>query len=490
MALAVTLFNYFVLVYFVAINAVYTALLAISFRESGRHSRRLGFGGYDAVLRSPLTLPISVLMPAFNEESTIVEAVHALRLLEYGEFEIVVVDDGSEDATLARLTEAFALEQIDRPVRLTLSCAPIHAVYVSRSVSNLTVIAKENGGKADALNAGIDVSRYPLFCAIDADAILEPDALLRVVKPFMERPRETVASSGIVRIVNGCRIHDGRVVNVANPRSRLAVLQIVEYLRAFVSSRTAWSRLRALFVISGAFGVFKKQAVIDAGGYRTDTVGEDMDLVLRLHRLYRDRKERYRIVFIPDPVVWTEAPETVRVLHRQRNRWHRGLLECLTLNRRMIGNPRYGPVGLLGLTYNLVFETIGPLIEIAGWVMLVVAIAAGLASWGYIALFFLLAVGYGVLLSVAAILLDESRNRGRQARSGLARLLAYTVVENFGYRQLQAVWRIEATVDFLRKKRGWGKMERRGFTTGKAREVEPIVVGAAGRAPERAVRRP
>lgn len=490
MDLVVTVFNYFVLAYFLAINTVYTTLLAISFRESGRHSRRLGFGGYDAVLRSPLTLPISVLMPAYNEENTIVEAVHALRLLEYAEFEIVVIDDGSEDATLAYLIEAFALERIDRPTRLTVPCAPIHEVYVSRSVANLTVIAKDNGGKADALNAGVNVSRYPLFCAIDADAILEPDALLRVVKPFMERPQETVASSGIVRIANGCRVQQGRVVSVGNPRSRLALLQIVEYLRAFVSSRTAWSRVRALFVISGAFGVFKKQAVIDAGGYRTDTVGEDMDLVLRLHRLFRERKERYRIVFIPDPVVWTEAPETMAMLHRQRNRWHRGLLECLTLNRRMIGNPKYGPVGMFGLTYNLVFETIGPLIEVAGWAVLVIAIASGLAGWGYIALFFLLAVGYGVLLSVAAILLDESRNRGRQARRGLTRLLAYTIVENFGYRQLQAVWRIEATVDFLRKKRGWGAMERRGFATAEARGTAPIVAGAAGRAPGRAAPRP
>lgn len=489
MDLALHLFNSVVLAYFLAINAVYTALLAISYRESGRHNRRLDFGGYDVVLRSPLTLPISVLMPAYNEASTIAEAVHALRLLEYGEFEIVVVDDGSTDETLERLTEAFSLERVDRPVRMTLPCAEIRAVYASRAVVNLTVVAKVNGGKADALNAGINASRFPLYCAIDADAILEPDALLRVVKPFMERPRETVASSGIVRIANGCRVQDGRVVEIRNPRSRLALLQIVEYLRAFVSSRTAWSRIRALFVISGAFGVFKKRSVIDAGGYRTDTVGEDMDLVLRLHRLHRDRGEPYRIVFIPDPVVWTEAPETLTGLYRQRNRWHRGLLECLSLNRGMIANPKYGPVGLLGLTYNLVFESAGPLLEVAGWAALIVSIIIGQASWAYIALFFLLAVGYGVMLSVAAILLDETRNARHGERSGLARLLGYTIVENFGYRQLQAVWRAQATVDFLRKKRGWGEMARKGFETVDT-AGPPISGGAAeARAPEPAVRR-
>lgn len=489
MDVALDIFNSAVLAYFLAINTVYTVLLAISYRESSRHYRRLDLGGYDIVLRSPLTLPISVLMPAYNEANTIAEAVHALRLLEYGEFEIVVVDDGSTDDTLKQLTEAFSLERVARPVRMTLPCAEILSTYASRTVPNLTVVSKANGGKADALNAAINVSRFPLYCAIDADAILEPDALLRVVKPFMERPKETIASSGIVRIANGCRVQDGRVVEIRNPRNRLAFLQIVEYLRAFMSSRTAWSRIHALFVISGAFGVFKKQSVIDAGGYRTDTVGEDMDLVLRLHRLHRDRGEPYRIVFLPDPVVWTEAPETLTGLHRQRNRWHRGLLECLSLNRRMIANPKYGPVGLLGLTYNLIFESAGPLLEVGGWAALVVAIIIGQASWAYIALFFLLAVGYGMMLSVAAILLDETRDTRHGAQNGLPRLLLFTIVENFGYRQMQAVWRVQATVDFLRKKRGWGEMARKGFQTVDMARPGISEDAAEARAPEPAAQR-
>jgi cellulose synthase/poly-beta-1,6-N-acetylglucosamine synthase-like glycosyltransferase len=459
-------FNYVVLVYFLAINVVYTTLLAISFRESGRHTRRLAFGGYDVILKSPLTLPISVLMPACNEEATIVEAVNALRLVEYGEFEIVVIDDGSTDRMLERLIEAFALEKIDRPVRLTVPCERVRAVYLSRQVPNLTVLSKANGGKADALNAGINAARYPLFCAIDADAILGSDALLRVVKPFMERPRETMASSGIVRVANGCRVEDGRVVVIGAPRSRVAALQVVEYLRAFLGSRTGWSRLGSLFVISGAFGLFKKQAVLDVGGYRRGTVGEDMDLVLRLHRLCRERSERYRIVFIPDPVVWTEVPERLAVLRRQRNRWHRGLLECLAGNHAMIGRPRYGPVGLLGLPYNLLFEAIGPIVEVAGYVALVVAVALRDVSGWLVALFFLLAVGYGVFLSVSSILLDQMRLSGYRQRRDMARLIMYAVLENFGYRQLQALWRVQATWDFLHNKQGWGEMKRKGFETG------------------------
>ena len=343
MSTVFTTANIVALVYFVAINAVYTVLLALSFLETRRHGRRIALAGYDVILKSPLTLPISVLMPAYNEAETIVEAVNAMRLLEYGEYEIIVIDDGSKDATLDRLIERFALVKVERPIRRTIPSAELRGIYSSASVANLTVVSKANGGKADALNAGINVARYPLFCAVDADAVLEPDALLRVVKPFMERPRETIATSGIVRIANGCKVVDGRVVEVHTPPNRVAMLQVVEYLRAFLANRVGWSRLQALFVISGAFGVFKTEAVKDAGGYRTDTVGEDMDLVLRLHRLFRERKERYRIVFIPDPVVWTEVPEEFSTLRRQRNRWHRGLLECLTSSRSMIGNPAYGP---------------------------------------------------------------------------------------------------------------------------------------------------
>ncbi len=463
MSHALLVFNYAVLAFFLLVNTVYTVLLVIAFPEAGRHTRRLSFGGYDAILRSPLTLPISVLMPAYNEEETIVEAVNSLRLLEYGEYEIVVIDDGSTDGTLQRLRDAFALEQIERPLRLTVPCNQVRGIYVSRQAPNLTVLSKANGGKADALNAGLNAARYPLFCAIDADALLARDALLRVVKPFMERPRETLASSGIVRVANGCEILDGRVVRVHLPSNRLARLQVVEYLRAFLGTRTAWSRLHSLFVISGAFGVFKKQAVLDAGGYRTDTVGEDMDLVLRLHRQARERGERYRIVFIPDPVVWTEVPESLRVLRRQRNRWHRGLLECLAYNRGMLFRPRCGPIGMLGLPYNLLIEVAGPLIEVSGYVALVVAVATGGVNGWYFALFFLLAVGYGMLLSVASLLLDDLQAADPSRRRDILALLAAAIVENLGYRQLQAFWRVQASVDFLRKKGGWGEMRRTGF---------------------------
>lgn len=461
-----TTVNHFVLGYFLAVNVIYTLLLALSVSELHRHHRRIRFGGYDTVLASPLTLPISVLVPAYNEAETIVEAITALRLLEYGEFEIIVINDGSTDDTLSRLTTAFALNEVRRPVRRTIPCATIRSIHVSATRPRLTVVSKENGGKADALNAGINLARYPLVCSIDADAVLDREALLRVVKPFMERPQETVATSGIVRVANGSRVVDGRVVEVRSPANTLALLQAVEYLRAFLVSRTGWSRLGALFVISGAFGVFKKQSVIDVGGYRTDTVGEDMDLVLRLHGHLRKHRQRYRIVFIPDPVVWTEVPECIRQLQRQRNRWHRGLLECLAQNRRMMANPRYGPVGVVALPYNLIFEVAGPLIEVTGYAFLILAIALGAVDAEFVILFFLLAVGYGVLLSTAAVFLDQDRATRYRHLRDIARILLAAVIENLGYRQLQALWRVHATVDvLLGKRRTWGEMQRKGFTT-------------------------
>ena len=333
------------LCYFLALDAIYTALFATSFWESGRRMRRLGLESQETIIGSPFTPPISIIVPAFNEEAMIVDSVDALRLLEYSQFEIVVVDDGSTDGTLDRLVEAYGLVASTVPLRMQVPCRPIRGVYVSRRLPNLVAVSKENGGcKADASNAGINAARYPLVCITDADAVLDKDTLLRVVRPFIERPRETIAVGGTVRIVNGCTVNVGRVTRVGAPRNLLAALQTVEYMRAFIASRTAWSRIGGLFLVSGAFGVFRKDALVEVGGYDTDAIGEDMDLVLRMHRHFRGKSRPYRIVFVSDPVVWTEAPETLRGLRSQRKRWHRGLLQCLWRNRSVVfaALPRFG----------------------------------------------------------------------------------------------------------------------------------------------------
>jgi cellulose synthase/poly-beta-1,6-N-acetylglucosamine synthase-like glycosyltransferase len=314
---------------FIVVGVTYLGFTVVAWRRLAAFDRARAYLPLDEIFSSPLTPPISVLMPAYNEERGIVPSVNSLVDLRYPNHEVIVVNDGSTDGTLARLREAFDLVPVREALRTRLATAPIHATYVSRSNRNLWVIDKENGGKSDALNAGINAASHNYFCAVDADAVLEEDALLRVVKPVVDAPDLLVAAGGIVRVANGCVIDHGRVTAVHLPRSRLAAIQVVEYFRAFLIGRIGWDSLHALIIISGAFGLFRRQLVEEVGGYATDTVGEDLELVTRLHVHLRERDEEYRITFVPDPVCWTEAPEDLQTLARERWRWQRGIGEKL-----------------------------------------------------------------------------------------------------------------------------------------------------------------
>ena len=462
-ARAIEGFNAFVLAYFLALNISYIALFFVSLREVLTFLRRTFFSDYQQILRSDMTLPISMICPAHNEEKTIVDTVRSLQMLNYPEFEIIVVNDGSKDQTLERLLHAYDLRRVDRVYKRSLPTKSVRALYASPMVPNLVVVDKENGGKADALNCGINLSRYPLFSSMDADSVIEDDALLKAVKPFMEWPDETLAVGGIVRCANGCTVHEGRVTHIALPRKLLPVFQVVEYLRAFLSGRLGWSALRGLLLISGAFGVYRKSAVVDVGGYDSSTDTEDLELVMALHAVYRERNKPYRIVFVPDPVCWTEVPGNWRMLRRQRNRWHRGMLQSLSRYRRMIFNPRYGIMGMVVLPYFLIFETMGPFIETLGYVSVPLAWALGLLNTKFFLLFFVLAVAFGVFLSVAAILLEEISYRRYPSWGDLWKLLFCGVAENFGFRQTLAVFKIQAFWEYLRGLRRWGKLERVGF---------------------------
>jgi len=462
-ARAIEGFNAFVLAYFLALNISYILLFFVSLREVLTFLRRTFFSDYQQILRSDMTLPISMICPAHNEEKTIVDTVRSLQMLNYPEFEIIVVNDGSKDETLARLLDAYDLRRVDRVYKRSLPTKSVRALYATPMVPNLIVVDKENGGKADALNCGINLSRYPLFSSMDADSVIEDDALLKAVKPFMEWPEETVAVGGIVRCANGCTVHDGRVTHIALPRKLLPVFQVVEYLRAFLSGRLGWSALKGLLLISGAFGVYRKSAVVEVGGYDSSTDTEDLELVMALHAMYRERKKPYRIVFVPDPVCWTEVPGNWKMLHRQRNRWHRGMLQSLSRYRRMIFNPKYGIMGLLVLPYFLIFETMGPFIETLGYISVPLAWALGLLNTKFFVLFFVLAVAFGVFLSVAAILLEEISYRRYPSWADLWKLLFCGVFENFGFRQALAVFKIQAFWEYLRGLRRWGKLERVGF---------------------------
>ncbi|MFN3932797.1 MAG: glycosyltransferase [Brevundimonas sp.] len=409
--------------------------------------------------------PIALLAPAFNEALTISQSVRSLLSLHYPNFEVIVVNDGSTDETLQVLIDVFELRPLHRHYDLAIDHKPIRGVYGAAHQPRLIVVDKENGGKADALNAGINVSRAPIFCSMDADSLLEPDALLRAVQPFIEEPDRTVAVGGTIRIANGCRIEDGRVIEVRAPRNLLALFQTVEYLRAFLMARLAWSRINALTIISGAFGLFRRARVIEVGGYTRDTVGEDMELVVKLHRLMRDKGLPCRVAFVPEPVCWTEAPESLAVLGRQRSRWHRGALETFERHWRMLFMPRYGRVGFIGFGYILLVDVVGPVVELLGFILIPVLWAMGVLSIEYLLAFLAVSFTFGVVISVGALALEESELRRFPRASDLVLLTAIAVLENFGYRQLNNLWRMRGIWQYLRRSQSWGAMTRKGFAS-------------------------
>ena len=455
-------YDHTVIVYFALLNMSYVVLFFISYFSITQHLRRARVPFSRGLLHSPMVPPISVLVPAYNEEGVIVESVRSFLTLRYRQYEVIVINDGSKDRTLQRLQTAFELQYVKKPNPGYLPCAGIRGVYESPLYPNLIVIDKANGGKSDALNAGVNYSRYPLFCTVDADSILEPEALLRVVKPFTQDPL-MVAVGGVVRIANGNKIRGGSMEHIRLPTRILPLIQIVEYMRAFFSGRMGWSALDSLLLISGAFGLFHKDTAIRCGGYRTDTVGEDMDLVVRMHRTLREEGIPYKMLFIPDPICWTEAPEDLKILASQRNRWQRGLAQTLVTHAVMLFNPRYGVVGLVAYPYYVFFELLGPIIELGGYLAMTLSILLLPIDLRFVELFFLAAILFGALLSVGAVLLEEmSFHRYPRVRH-LLTLVVVAFFENFGYRQINAWWRFKGLFQAFDKKLTWGVMTRKGF---------------------------
>ena len=451
-----------ILLYFLALNSFYALLLVLSIPEIWEQTRLAEDEDFQRLMQSDALPPITILVPAHNESATIEASVTAILTLEYRNFEIIVVNDGSRDDTLERLRHAFDLYEVPRTYPETIATKPLRALYRSRTRTRLMVIDKENGGKADSLNAAINASRFPLVIAVDADTLIEPDALLRLTRPFL-LGGQIAAVGGTVRVANGCTVKDGRVTDARVPGQFLPGVQVVEYLRAFLFGRLGWNRLGGTLVISGAFGLFRKEYLHAIGGYRTTSVVEDLDLVVRLHRYLRQRKQRYEIPFIPDPVAWTEVPESARILSRQRERWHRGLIAAMWTHRRMLLNPRYGAVGLLAMPFFVFGEMLAPVVEVLGYVLTVLGIAAGVMNVSFALLFLLVAWGYGMLLSIWAVVLEEVSFH-RYGRVGdVARLIAYAVLETFGYRQRTVWWRLRAFWSVWKKKKSWGLMTRKGF---------------------------
>jgi cellulose synthase/poly-beta-1,6-N-acetylglucosamine synthase-like glycosyltransferase len=460
---ALRAFNTGVLGYFTLITLSYLLVTVFSAAQVRAYFRRRSSNSLRRMLRSRTALPVTICVPAFNERGTIVDAIRSMLTLEYPHYEIVLANDGSTDGTLAALISGFALRRVDQPLRHEIPTRPIRGVYRSRTHQNLVVIDKDNGGRADALNACINAASSPLICCVDADSIIEHDGLLAAVAPFSDRPHTTIAAGGIIRVANGCKIDQGHVTEARLPRHPLAMLQTVEYMRAFVAARTGWSALNGLLIISGAFGVFRRADVSEAGGFAPDSIGEDFELCLRLHRRSRDSGRPYRLEFVPDPVCWTEAPQRIRDLGGQRDRWHRGLIDTLWRHRQMIGNPRYGAVGMLALPFFVLFEFLGAFVEALGYISIAVSIALGIVNVQFALTFMAVAILAGLLLSIAAVLLEDLAFRRFGRFRDLLRLVLFGVLENLGYRQLVTMYRLRGCFSYLRGDKAWGTIERVGF---------------------------
>lgn len=447
-------------------NLVYAWCLPHAWIELNKHTQREDENAGWEILRSRSALPISIIVPAYNEANTIRESVMALLALQYPDLRIIVVNDGSSDSTADTMVDEFKMVEtyLVRETE-TISHKPIRKIYRSNIYPELLFIDKENGKKADAINVGLTCVRTPLFCVIDADSLLEPTALLSAVRPFMETSDNVIAVGGTVGIVNGCKILNGQVTEYKLPSSFLARLQVVEYIRAFLMARLAASRKGSLAIISGAFGIFRRDIAVAVGGYDTTTVGEDMELVLKMHRHMLESGTPYSVRYVPEPVCWTEAPESLKFLSNQRTRWQRGALECLARHKKMIFNPRYGRLGMVTLPTFILVDLISPIAEIVGYTLMVILVLMGwLDPWFLIAIMVLIFT-YGVLISVLSLLLEQDEIERFSRPRDIWLVLLTAIAENFGFRQMCSFWRIRGLVQHFRgMKPQWGKMERRGFS--------------------------
>lgn len=452
-----------IIVYAFVSNFNYFMLMALGFFVLRTQRTTEGSVERDPLFKSRLMPAISIIAPAHNEELSIAQSTRSMLQLEYPEHEVIVVNDGSDDRTLQILIEEFHLYRSTRQPLHNLVTAAVNAVYESQNLK-LLVIDKENGGKSDSLNAAVNYASTPLIAAVDSDSLLESNSLLLVVRPFLE-DEKTIAVGGIIRVVNGCTVEHGAVTKVGAPPSLLTKFQVVEYLRAFLGGRVALSYMNSLLLISGAFGLFRRDSVIEAGGFELNSLAEDLELVIRLHRISREKKRSYRIVFVPTPVCWTEVPDSWKNLAVQRKRWQRGGVESMWKHRGMLFNPKFGVVGCFGMPYLLFLEILGPTVEVTGYVITILGLLIGFISMTTALLFFIGSVLFGTMISISAVLLEEFTTRRYAHPLDLASLILAALVENFGYRQTNALWRFSGIFQALRtkKKKVWGKLTRRGF---------------------------
>jgi cellulose synthase/poly-beta-1,6-N-acetylglucosamine synthase-like glycosyltransferase len=456
--------------YYLAGNLAYLVMLIVALNTSAAHQRRLESRRLDWIKQTPLAPPITIIAPAHNEELSIRLAVRNMLGLDYPQLEVIVVNDGSIDRTFDELREEFRLRSVRSVYVSEIKCAPIRGLYRSDVDPRLLVVDKEpEGSKADAVNAGLNAATSPYVCIVDADSILEQDALLRIMVPIFEDPKRVVAVGGIIRVLNGSELTEGRLQRVRLPRKSIEVIQVIEYLRAFLIGREAWGQGNMLTIISGAFGVFRTEQIRAIGGYRPSSIGEDFDLIARLHRHLRQQRADYHIQFVPDPMCWTEAPSDLKSLGRQRARWQKGLLDVLWINRDMLFRRRYGRIGWLAFPYLWLFELMAPIIEIGGIATIVLAACLGVLSQQFFLQFLLFGYAFATVISIGSVLQEEVTYKRYNDWQDVARLVSYCFLEHFPYRQLHMIWRLQGLWQYLRGDNVWRPLTRKGLASANVR---------------------
>jgi hypothetical protein len=430
-----------------------------------KYLRKNSYVNYNSLVLSPLSPKISIIAPAFNESRSIIDNIRTLLSLYYNNFEVILVNDGSTDDTFEKIRTTYDLERVNYYFDYRIPCERIRGVYKSKnpSYTRLTVIDKNNGGKADSLNAGINICKSAYFVSIDADSIIETDSILKLIKPFLEeKEKRVIGTGGVIRIVNSCEIERGHIRNINIPKKFLPRLQVLEYTRAFLLGRMAWSQLDGLMLISGAMGMFDRETVIKAGGYSIKTVGEDMELVLRMRRYMAEQDKKYEVTYIPDPLCWTEVPSDLKSMRKQRTRWTRGLVESLKTHRKMFFNPKYKRLGLLGYPYWFFFEWLSPLIAFAGFLYTLILVITDSLNWPFYLLLFTFVYSFAVLLSTWAVLFEEITFHKYRRKRDVLKLLSTAFLEPFFY-PVHTYFAVRGNFEAMRGKKGWGKAERTGF---------------------------
>lgn len=466
----IEILNSIFLIYGIILFLMYLFNAVLSILELRAYTNRNKYVDYKSMLAFEKLPAVSVVAPAFNEEKTIIDNVRCLLSLLYQNFEIIIVNDGSTDNTLQTVISHFDMIQVNRVYEAQLVTAPVRAIYQSQNpaYNHLFVIDKDNGGKADALNAGINFASNELFLGIDVDSVIEPDALLKMVKPFIDnRDKVVIASGGVIRIANSCEIQQGKITRVKYPSHFWAKFQVLEYFRAFTLGRMAWSRLNGLLIISGAFGLFDRQRVINIGGYDSNTVGEDLELVVRLRRyMYEVEKVKYRVAFIPDPLCWTEVPEKLGLLRRQRNRWTRGAIDTILKHRKMFLNPNYGLIGMVSFPYWVIFEWLGPIIEAVGLVYFFFLLYYNMVNFHVFFSLLIFVLAFSFMYSLFAVFYEAYTYNKYKGVSYISQTVLFIILEMFIYQPLNMIFSLGGHLDYYfrkKDKKEWGMMQRKGF---------------------------